>query len=57
MDKSSKRKMKRKLYKKLDLMEIPTMKKKRRGPPPPTKSVLFVDNTAGGILVRRLKEL
>ena len=30
--------------------------KKPRGPLPPTKSVFFVDNTAGGELARRLQE-
>ena len=57
MEKTAKRKLKRKLNKKLGSLEIPSKQKnKRRGPPPPTKSVLFVDSTAGGILLKRFQE-
>ena len=57
MEKSAKRKMKNKLNKKLGVLEIPTKNKIRnRGPPPPTKSVMFVDNTAGGFLLKRFQK-
>ena len=31
-------------------------KGKKRGPPPPTRSVLFVDNSAGGMLSKMFQE-
>ena len=58
MQKAKIRKAKQNLRKKLGGMEISrqTGWKKPRGPLPPTRSVFFVDNTAGGELARRLQE-
>ena len=46
------------MRRKLGEMEIPSHAgwKKPRGPLPPTRSVFFVDNTAGGELAWRLQE-
>ena len=46
------------MRRKLGEMEIPSHEgwKRPRGPLPPTRSVFFVDNTAGGELARRLQE-
>ena len=52
------RKGKQNLRRKLGGMEIPGHEgwKKPKGPLPPTRSVFFVDNTAGGELARRLQK-
>ena len=53
-----KRKAKNKMRKKLGEMKIPEGRKLRkgRGPGAPIRSVIFVDNTSGGELARRLQE-
>jgi hypothetical protein len=56
VEKARKRRMKQRLNKKLGSMNIHQGRgKKRKGPPPPTRSVMFVDNTAGGELAKRLQ--
>ena len=56
VEKARKRRMKQRLSKKLGSMNIHEARvKKRKGPPPPTRSVMFVDNTAGGELAKRLQ--
>ena len=50
------RKEKQKLNIKMGNLGFPSTKKKRSGPPPPTRSVCYVDNTANGALVKRMKE-
>ena len=57
---ASKRRAKQRLSKKLGKLDLPSSKKdvnkvKKKGPPPPTISVCFIDNTANGILVRRMQ--
>ena len=57
---ANKRRAKQKLNRKLGKFDLPSSKKnvnkmKRKGPPPPTISVCFIDNTANGILVRRMQ--
>ena len=57
IEKAKKRKEKQRLRRKLGEMGVPDGRKKRRpqGPLPPTRSVLFVDNTAGGELASRFQ--
>ena len=57
---ATKRKAMQKLNKKLGKMSLPATgesngKMKRTGPPPPTVSVCFIDNTANGVLVKRMQ--
>ena len=58
VEKALKRKMKSKMRKKISELNIPDGRigKKGAGPQAPVKSVLFVDNTAGGELAKRLQE-
>ena len=56
VEKARKRRMKQRLKKKLGSMNIHEARgKRRKGPPPPTRSVTFVDNTAGGELAKRMQ--
>ena len=56
MEKARKRRVKQRLRKKKGDMNIHEGgKRRRKGPPPPTRSVMFVDNTAGGELARKLQ--
>ena len=61
VEKAAKRKEKHKLNKRLGDLEFSTMKKhqerRKKGPPPPTRSVMFNDNTTGGILVKRMQNV
>ena len=58
MRKAKKRRAKSRLRKRLGQHNVQVKKTtgKRAGPPPPTRSVMFVDNTAGGILAKRFKQ-
>ena len=58
VEKALKRKVKIKLRKKLGSMNVPKGRKVRRGRGPlaPIRSVMFIDNTGGGELARRLQE-
>ena len=57
VEKAKKRKMKQRLRKKKGIMNMHEGRKvKRKGPPPLARSVMFVDNTAGGELARRLQD-
>ena len=58
MEKALKRKLKSKMRKKVSELNIPAGRigRKGAGPQAPVKSVLFIDNTAGGELARRLQE-
>ena len=58
VEKALKRKTKNKLRKKLGRMDIPEGRIMRRGKGPlaPIRSVMFIDNTGGGELARRLQE-
>ena len=57
MEKAVKRKEKSKINKKLGNMSIPTRRNSKiQGPAPPACSVCFVDNSARGILVKRMQE-
>ena len=58
VQKAKKRKEKQKLRRKLGEMEIPVHGgwKRQTGPLPPTRSVIFLDNTAGGLLAKRFQE-
>ena len=55
IEKATKRKEKQKVNKKMGSLGLPTSKKSRRKPPV-TIGVCFLDNTAGGILVKRMQE-
>ena len=61
VEKTAKRKEKQRINKKLGDLQFQTMKKqqerRKRGPPPPTRSVMFIDNTARGILVKRMQNV
>ena len=57
---ASKRRAMQKLNRKLGKMDLPSnrekkVKWKKKGPPPTTISVCFIDNTAGGLLLKRMK--
>ena len=57
---ASKRRAMQKLNRKLGKMDLPSnrekkVKLKKKGPPPTTISVCFIDNTAGGLLLKRMK--
>ena len=60
VEKAKKRKTKRRMRKKLGNLGIHSREGwkegRKRGPPPPTRSVLFVDTSAGGILARMYQE-
>ena len=58
VEKALKRKMKNKMRKRIGELNIPQGRIGKKGPGPqaPVKSVLFIDNTAGGELARRLQE-
>ena len=56
IEKATLRKERQKLNRKLGSLNIPTTREKRRGPQPPTISVCFLDNTANGILAKRMQE-
>ena len=58
VEKAVRRKMKNRMRKKLGDMNVPEGRRgvKRAGPLAPVRSVLFVDNTAGGELARRLQD-
>jgi hypothetical protein len=58
VEKALKRKVKIKLRKKLGSMNVPKGRKviRGRGPLAPIRSVMFIDNTGGGELARRLQE-
>ena len=53
-----KRKMKSKMRKRISELNIPQGRIGKKGPGPqaPVKSVMFVDNTVGGELAKRLQE-
>ena len=54
LETSLKRKQQRKLNRKLGELGVQKRNKKKKGPPPPIRSVLFLDNTANGELVKRM---
>ena len=56
IEKASKRKERQKINRKMGSLGLPTTKKKRRGPPPPIRSVCFIDNSANGVLIKRMQE-
>ena len=56
LETARKRKQKRNLNRKLGMLGVQEGWKKKRGSLPPTRSVLFVDNTVGGVLYKRLQE-
>ena len=58
VEKTIRRKEKNKMRKKLGNMSIPEGRKEKResGPLAPIRSVMFLDNTGGGELTRRLQE-
>ena len=58
VEKALKRKAKNKMRKKLGDMSVPEGRKVRRGKGPlaPIRSVMFVDNSGGGELARRLQD-
>ena len=59
VEKALRRKEKNKMRKKLGEMSIPEGRKEKRGRGPlaPIRSVMFLDNTEGGELARRLQEV
>ena len=61
VEKAAKRKEKQRINKKLGDLQFQTMKKqqekRKSGPPPSTRSVMFIDNTAGGKLVKRMQNV
>ena len=58
MEKAIRRKEKSKVRRKLGNMNLPEGREQYRssGPPAPIRSVMFVDNTGGGELTKRLQE-
>ena len=58
VEKALKRKMKSKMRKRISELNIPQGRIGMKGPGPqaPVKSVMFIDNTAGGELAKRLQE-